>query len=225
MTVFMSVACGAGMSFEPNVYALPSSSTVPATAQQANAAPMNWPSCWRAGVAPTRIAGLQVLGDVARLRRGDGDDRADGEHGRPGAGIRPARGGEHGGDAEQGHERDPRGRLGGDADDADDPRGDRHEEKAEDADPGCAHGALERAPCRRRRSRDERGGRHHEQDRAHDEGGRAGRGRSAPAPRSPCPCLAGTSPPKHGGERAPHRRKIRAATVRIPAAATAPAPM
>ena len=28
--------------------------TVAATAQQAQAAPMSWPSCWRAGVAPTR---------------------------------------------------------------------------------------------------------------------------------------------------------------------------
>src|SRR5438067_8562947 len=54
ITVFMSVACGAGSSGEPNVNALPSSRTVPAIAQHANAAPMNWPSCWRAGVAPTR---------------------------------------------------------------------------------------------------------------------------------------------------------------------------
>src|SRR5947207_666828 len=54
ITVFISVACGAGSSGEPNVNALPSSRTVPAIAQHANAAPMNWPSCWRAGVAPTR---------------------------------------------------------------------------------------------------------------------------------------------------------------------------
>ena len=36
------------------MYAVPSKSTVPATAQQANDAPMTWPNCWRAGVAPTR---------------------------------------------------------------------------------------------------------------------------------------------------------------------------
>ena len=54
MTVFISVACGAGSSREPNVYALPSRSTVAATAQQAKAAPMSWPNCCRAGVAPTR---------------------------------------------------------------------------------------------------------------------------------------------------------------------------
>src|ERR1044071_384871 len=53
ITVFISVACGAGRSGEPNVKALPRSSTVPAIAQQANAAPRNWPNCWRAGVAPT----------------------------------------------------------------------------------------------------------------------------------------------------------------------------
>ena len=41
ITVFISVACGAGRSAEPNVNAVPSSSTVPAIAQQANAAPMN----------------------------------------------------------------------------------------------------------------------------------------------------------------------------------------
>src|SRR5437762_1588653 len=54
ITVFISVACGAGSSGEPNVNALPSSNTVPAIAQHANAAPMNCPNCWRAGVAPTR---------------------------------------------------------------------------------------------------------------------------------------------------------------------------
>src|SRR3954468_15191829 len=54
MTVFISVACGAGNSGEPNVNALPRRSTVAATAQHANAAPMNCPNCWRAGVAPTR---------------------------------------------------------------------------------------------------------------------------------------------------------------------------
>src|SRR3954447_6158837 len=54
ITVFINVACGAGSAGEPNVKALPSSSTVPATAQQANAAPMNCPNCCRAGVAPTR---------------------------------------------------------------------------------------------------------------------------------------------------------------------------
>jgi hypothetical protein len=54
MIVFIRVACGAGISFEPNVYAPPKSITVPATAQQANAAPISCPSCWRAGVAPTR---------------------------------------------------------------------------------------------------------------------------------------------------------------------------
>src|SRR3954462_9441473 len=54
MTVFISVACGAGNSGEPNLNAEPRSSTVPAIAQHANAAPMNCPNCWRAGVAPTR---------------------------------------------------------------------------------------------------------------------------------------------------------------------------
>ena len=39
ITVFMSVACGAGSSGEPNVNARPSKSTVPAIAQHANAAP------------------------------------------------------------------------------------------------------------------------------------------------------------------------------------------
>src|SRR5258708_19136009 len=53
MTVFISVACGAGRSGEPNVKALPRSSTVPAMAQQAHAAPRNWPNCCFAGVAPT----------------------------------------------------------------------------------------------------------------------------------------------------------------------------
>src|SRR5688500_8934753 len=54
ITVFISVACGAGRSGDPNVNARPRSSTVPAIAQQANAAPMNCPSCCFAGVAPTR---------------------------------------------------------------------------------------------------------------------------------------------------------------------------
>src|SRR5688500_6461142 len=54
ITVFISVACGAGRSGDPNVNARPRSSTVPAIAQQANAAPMNCPSCCLAGVAPTR---------------------------------------------------------------------------------------------------------------------------------------------------------------------------
>ena len=45
MIVFISVACGAGISFEPNSYALPSSITVAATAQHAKAAPISWPSC------------------------------------------------------------------------------------------------------------------------------------------------------------------------------------
>src|SRR6185503_15164200 len=39
---------------DPNVNCLPSSSTVPAMAQHANAAPMNCPNCCLAGVAPTR---------------------------------------------------------------------------------------------------------------------------------------------------------------------------
>src|SRR3954454_11536076 len=54
MTVFISVACGAGNSGEPNVNARPRRSTVPAMAQQAHAAPRNWPNCCFAGVAPTR---------------------------------------------------------------------------------------------------------------------------------------------------------------------------
>src|SRR3954469_5561874 len=54
ITVFINVACGAGNAGEPNVNALPRRSTVAATAQHANAAPMNCPNCWRAGVAPTR---------------------------------------------------------------------------------------------------------------------------------------------------------------------------
>ena len=52
MIVFISVAWGAGISFVPKPY-VPSSRTVAATAQHAKAAPMSWPSCWRAGVAPT----------------------------------------------------------------------------------------------------------------------------------------------------------------------------
>ena len=51
--VFIKVACGAGSSREPKVYALPRSKTVAATAQHAKAAPMSWPSCCRRGVAPT----------------------------------------------------------------------------------------------------------------------------------------------------------------------------
>ena len=52
--VFIRVAWGAGISFEPKVYAVPRRMIVAATAQQANDAPINWPNCWRAGVAPTR---------------------------------------------------------------------------------------------------------------------------------------------------------------------------
>ncbi len=47
------------------------------------AAPISCPNCWRAGVAPTRIAGLQILRDVSRLRCRHRDDGADGEHRRP----------------------------------------------------------------------------------------------------------------------------------------------
>src|SRR5258707_6624131 len=54
ITVFISVACGAGSSGDPKVKARPSRSTVPAMAQQAQAAPRNWPNCCFAGVAPTR---------------------------------------------------------------------------------------------------------------------------------------------------------------------------
>src|SRR3954451_2597507 len=54
MTVFIKVGCGAGSSGDPNVKARPSRSTVPAMAQQAHAAPRNWPNCCLAGVAPTR---------------------------------------------------------------------------------------------------------------------------------------------------------------------------
>src|SRR3954447_12546273 len=54
MTVFISVAWGAGSSGDPNVNARPRRSTVPAMAQQAHAAPRNWPNCCFAGVAPTR---------------------------------------------------------------------------------------------------------------------------------------------------------------------------
>ena len=54
MMVFMRMACGAGRSREPKVQARPSRRTVAATAQQAKAAPISWPSCCRAGVAPTR---------------------------------------------------------------------------------------------------------------------------------------------------------------------------
>src|SRR3954452_21196344 len=54
ITVFISVACGAGSSGDPKVKARPRRSTVPAMAQQAQAAPRNWPNCCLAGVAPTR---------------------------------------------------------------------------------------------------------------------------------------------------------------------------
>src|SRR3954452_5277621 len=54
ITVFINVACGAGSSGDPNVNARPRRSTVPAMAQQAQAAPRNWPNCCFAGVAPTR---------------------------------------------------------------------------------------------------------------------------------------------------------------------------
>ena len=41
---------------------------------------MSCPNCCRAGVAPTRKPGLEVLRDVARLGRRDRDDRPDGQH-------------------------------------------------------------------------------------------------------------------------------------------------
>jgi len=41
MTVFMSVACGAGTSAEPNFVGVAQSITAPATAQQATPAPIN----------------------------------------------------------------------------------------------------------------------------------------------------------------------------------------
>src|SRR3954465_3231859 len=59
MMVFISVAWGAGSSRAPNVQALPNSSTVAATAQQAKAAPRSCPSCCFPGVAPTRYPVLR----------------------------------------------------------------------------------------------------------------------------------------------------------------------
>ena len=52
--VFISMAWGAGISLLPKPKAWPIRITVAATAQQATDAPMSWPNCCLAGVAPTR---------------------------------------------------------------------------------------------------------------------------------------------------------------------------
>src|SRR6185295_283263 len=139
ITVFISVACGAGSCSEPNVNAWPRMSTVPAIAQQAHAAPITWPSCWRAGVAPTRKPVFRscamspaLLAAIATIVPTVSTP----------ARVDPARGPEDRGRPEQRDERDPGGRLRRDADDPDDARRDRHEHHAEDADPDREHRAL-----------------------------------------------------------------------------------
>ena len=114
--------------------------TVAATAQHANAAPINWPSCCRAGVAPTSqpvfrscemspaldAATATIVPTVSTAARASGVTQ-------PAAANTRRR-------AEQRHERDARGRLRRDADDADDARGHGDEQHAEDPD------AAPRAP-------------------------------------------------------------------------------
>jgi hypothetical protein len=154
MIVFIKVACGAGMSFEPNWYVFPSRITVPG----------HRPACERRADELAELlarwrradqeAGLEILRDVTGLRGRDRDDRADGENGRSRRRILPTAGREHRRGAEQGHERDSRSRLRRHAHDADDARRDGDEQDAEDADAGGAHRrAGQSMPPRRCRER------------------------------------------------------------------------
>ncbi len=114
-------------------------------------------------------AGLQVLRDVAGLRGRDGHDGAHGEHRRPRPGVDPAGRREDRGDAEQGHERDARGGLRGDAHDAHDAGGHGHEQHSEDAHARGADRALQRPHVAGEDARHEGGHQHHGQDAADHE--------------------------------------------------------
>ena len=124
------------------------------------------------GRGADEIARLQILRDVAGLRRRDRDDGADRQHRRARRRIGPAGRREHRRDAEQRDERDAGRRLRRHADDADDARGDGDEEQAEHPDAGRADRALQRTHVAGEHARHDRGHGHHQHDGADDEAAR-----------------------------------------------------
>ena len=90
ITVFISVACGAGRSGEPKVKALAEEEHGSGDGPAGEGRAEELPELLLRGRGADQVAGLQVLRDVARLRGGDADHRADGEDGGAGRGIGPA---------------------------------------------------------------------------------------------------------------------------------------
>ena len=172
MIVAMSVAWGAA-SFGPPMpcaspiaYVLSSRKSVPPMTSVEVRTPMMKPICWRRGVAPTRKPVFRSCDVAPGVGGRDADDRADAEgHGL----VDVARAAERDEHDAGGHERRDRhagDRVGRGPDDADDARGDRHEEEAEHDDEEPHHErARERAVRKARQDRDQK----REDDRADDD--------------------------------------------------------